>query len=200
MTSSAAADYHHKKVSRTCNLLSQFLKQNGSVRDDLNLVLSPAKPHGSTTKNLLPMIEKCGHQRNYDKIQDLNQLPRTEESAQMTIFYNGQVIVFNQFSQEKAKEIMDLASTTFGGKLNASSSSTMSLTNGLMSSQPLCEGDMPIMRNASLGRFVAKRKDRIRARAPYQLNISEASSSSSSSSSITVDNRKTWLNLSSTND
>ncbi|KAG9140951.1 hypothetical protein Leryth_010463 [Lithospermum erythrorhizon] len=102
ITSSAAAHHHqYKKVSRTCNLLSQFLKQNGSVRD-LNLVLSPAKPHGSTTKNLLPMIEKCGHQRNYDKIQDLNQLPRTEESAQMAIFYNGQVIVFNQFSQEKS--------------------------------------------------------------------------------------------------
>lgn len=32
------------------------------------------------------------------------------EKAQMTIFYGGQVMVFNDFPSEKAKEIMMLAS------------------------------------------------------------------------------------------
>lgn len=32
------------------------------------------------------------------------------ENAQMTIFYGGQVMVFNDFPSEKAKEIMMLAS------------------------------------------------------------------------------------------
>ncbi|KAG9135598.1 hypothetical protein Leryth_002343 [Lithospermum erythrorhizon] len=197
---------HHHKFSQTCNLLSQYLKENGSIRD-LNLGLSSSKPHGLTTKNLLPMIEKSS------QIQDLN-MPPSEGRAQMTIFYNGQVIVFNEFSQDKAKEIMDLASQVSGSTTTTAgaatmlrnpavesvgkfvASSRMALTNGLMSSQPLCEGDMPIMRNASLARFIAKRKDRIRARAPYhQMNNSDASSSSSS----VVDNNKTWLGLSTKN-
>lgn len=32
------------------------------------------------------------------------------QTAPLTIFYNGEVIVFNDFSAEKAKEVMDLAS------------------------------------------------------------------------------------------
>nr|VDC60904.1 unnamed protein product [Brassica rapa] len=35
---------------------------------------------------------------------------RYPQTAPLTIFYNGEVIVFSDFSAEKAKEVMDLAS------------------------------------------------------------------------------------------
>ncbi|KAL0345002.1 UNVERIFIED_CONTAM: protein TIFY 10B [Sesamum radiatum] len=110
--------------SQTCSLLSQYLKVKGSF-GDLSLGLTPNladQPKG--TMNLLPMIEKSGQSggagaRNLNvQVNKLPQLavagdetPMTEaETAQMTIFYGGQVIVFNDFPADKAKEIMTLAS------------------------------------------------------------------------------------------
>ncbi|XP_062148281.1 protein TIFY 10A isoform X2 [Alnus glutinosa] len=138
------------------------------------------------------------------------------ERAQMTIFYAGQVIVFNEFPADKAKEVMLLASkgtsqslTTnqqaFASNLAKTSvDSTSSVVTGSSAvppnlgnkeiqehvqppPQPLaCE--LPIARRASLHRFLEKRKDRVTARAPYQTgNPAEASTKPVES--------KSWLGL-----
>ena len=55
------------------------------------------------------------------------------QTAPLTIFYGGQVIVFNDFSAEKVKEVMDLASkgtaNTFTGftSMSATTSSPVTL-------------------------------------------------------------------------
>lgn len=186
--------------SQTCSLLSQYLKVKGSF-GDLSLGLTPNladQPKG--TMNLLPMIEKSGHSAGAGAVQ-LNKLPQlavagektpmTEaETAQMTIFYGGQVIVFNDFPANKAKEIMTLASkcsaatnlhpAAFAPPLAAQSpaESATSTPNiapacGIQECarrppQPPLGSDLPIMRQKSLARFLEKRKDRITANAPYQ--------------------------------
>lgn len=72
---------------------------------------------GSTTMDLLPMIEKSGElvQKSMNLFPQGGMKAESEpEKAQMTIFYGGQVIVFNDFPADKAKEIMLMASTSKG--------------------------------------------------------------------------------------
>ncbi|KAL2458406.1 Protein TIFY 10A [Abeliophyllum distichum] len=125
--------------SHTCSLLSQYLKENGSFRD-LNLGLTQNfEPKGAPTgtMNLLPMIEKSRAPTH-----DLNMAVKKSEheKAQMTIFYAGKVIVFDDFPADKAKEMMLLATNS----------------------------NLPIARKHSISRFLEKRKERAIAKAPYQ--------------------------------
>ncbi|KAG6658162.1 protein TIFY 10A-like isoform X1 [Carya illinoinensis] len=140
------------------------------------------------------------------------------ERAQMTIFYAGKVIVFNEFPAEKAKEVMLLASqgssqsnpnnqNAFAASKLAridSSSSIGTSTSVVPPSlgnkaihehiqpppQPLAN-DLPIARRASLHRFLEKRKDRVTARAPYQY---QTNNSAAAAPTKPVES-KSWLGL-----
>ncbi|KAL3825450.1 hypothetical protein ACJIZ3_021479 [Penstemon smallii] len=183
--------------SQTCNLLSRYLKEKGNF-GDLNLGFSQSlEPKGAPTgtMNLLPMIEKSGQNPGKDETQKNTDFSGTKfeaENAQMTIFYGGQVLVFNDFPSDKAKEIMTLASkssgaasnhrtTAFSPPLPAHSPVESTATSiqiivpafGLQervhhSPEPTPASDLPIKRKNSLARFLEKRKDRISASAPYQ--------------------------------
>lgn len=92
------------------------------------------------------------------------------KAGQMTIFYRGQVLVFDDFPAEKVTEIMLLANrgisqdTSFADRKvdnAAAGSSTPSSSNLGPDRQAAIGGsDMPIARRASLHRFLEKRKDR----------------------------------------
>lgn len=154
--------------SQTCSLLSQYLKEKGSLGDlslgrgfESNGSTPPTPAAAATTMNLFPVADKSG-----------NGVPAKQqpENAQMTIFYGGQVVVFNDFPSEKAKEIMMLASKASSShKQPEIPASPTVAANSLMQTQrpqPIVS-DLPIARTASLTRFLMKRKDRITARAPY---------------------------------
>lgn len=83
-----------------------------------------------------------------------------EISGQLTIFYDGKVMVFDNFPSKKAQDLMEMASKSVrpnsgpAGSLRPEPSAPVDLT-------------MPIARRASLHRFLEKRKDRNNSQAPY---------------------------------
>ncbi|CAA2970977.1 Hypothetical predicted protein [Olea europaea subsp. europaea] len=171
--------------SQTCSRLSQYLKENGSF-GDLNLGFTQnfeskrTAPTG--TMNLLPMIEKSGQNSGADLNMPVKK--SEQETAQMTIFYAGEVIVFDDFPADKAKEMMILASnssaqnhstTAFPPPLPTPPPSNMvqspaeSATNIVPTpAAPPLASDLPIARKNSISRFLEKRKERSIAKAPYQ--------------------------------
>ncbi|KAJ4879502.1 Protein TIFY 10A [Raphanus sativus] len=133
------------------------------------------------------------------------------QTAPLTIFYNGEVIVFNDFSAEKAKEVMNLASkrtansfTGFTSTLNLAKNQTevraptsnqaphlmktAAQQEPIISSSTAMACELPIARRASLHRFLAKRKDRVTSKAPYQLSDPAKASSNNN-------NTVSWLGL-----
>lgn len=225
--------------SQTCSLLSQYLKEKGTFGELSLGLNRGFESNGvaAKTMNLLPMLEKSAQNmevpaRNANN-KPVNLFPQVAgfygtvvkeepenkaatcvaksepDTAQMTIFYGGQVLVFNDFPADKAREIMLLASKGYPVNGNCfapnmtpkpaeSASSLVAPTStgiptfgsGLIPENPQNPvdprmNDLPLSRKASLTRFLEKRKDRITAKAPYQSN--------SSASSKSAENNKTWL-------
>lgn len=205
-----------------------------------------------STMNLFPVSEKPGHiscqnmgaPRNFTSMDlfpqqagfaPMEDVPKKLDSsvsksataepqtAQMTIFYAGRVIVFNDFPADKAKEVMLLASKGSSQIQNAfpsipanshpalapiisktpiestisipsSSNALPNFGNNLIQEcmqpapQPIAN-DLPIARRASLHRFLEKRKDRIIAKAPYQINPAATTSNKP------VEGEFSWLGL-----
>lgn len=78
----------------------------GAPRNLRSMDLFPQQAGFST-----PALKDDGLKRVDSSVTSLNKSASVEpQTAQMTIFYGGQVIVFNDFPADKAKEIMLLAS------------------------------------------------------------------------------------------
>ncbi|XP_023527028.1 protein TIFY 10b-like [Cucurbita pepo subsp. pepo] len=163
--------------AQTCNLLSQYLKEKRSLgitpriepKDEFPTARPPA------IMNLLTNMENPGEKEAVG-------LFPPPSATQMTIFYCGKVLVFNDLPSEKAEEIMTMA----GKGIVPSSRSAATVVSDKVTEpvttreQPPTKvsGDLPIARRASLHRFFEKRKDRVTARAPYQVNSRQYSGSS----------------------
>ncbi|KAI3414943.1 Tify domain-containing protein [Psidium guajava] len=113
--------------SQTCSLLSQYMKEKGNL-GDLTLgapqmlrraaAANPtncAAPRPVKSMDLFPQQAGSGYTKEdvarvaADSIEAKSD-NKEPEAAQMTIFYAGQVIVFNDFPADKAKEVMLMAS------------------------------------------------------------------------------------------
>ncbi|KAJ4717751.1 Tify [Melia azedarach] len=235
---------HKSSVAQTCNLLSQYLKENGRFADisGLGMTVKPEANKGvetgrmqpGTTMNLLPSLENSSeNSRQNNNIKTTNFFPDIPSfgspntisehgSSQMTIFYAGKVLVFNDFPAEKAKEIMAIATkgssnTSNGGFLpppppaeKASSSRAvtpdlnMATTSGSDNNNAMATPEafhqrsqaVPIARRASLHRFFEKRKDRATARAPYEVNNPSSSSMAPAPPQKPEDQSKfSWLEI-----
>lgn len=122
-------------------------------------------------------------------IKKTNTRSTAPETPQLTIFYGGKMLVFDAFAPANATEIMELAtklasenSNTEENPISAhattekpkSKESQIPQPNtALETSKPENQtnsSDMRYPRRASLLKFLEKRKERVIARGPYQIN------------------------------
>ncbi|AES92176.1 putative transcription factor TIFY family [Medicago truncatula] len=153
--------------SQTCNLLRQYLKEKKGSFEGFNLHTpetngsSPgSSSHSGITMDLFPTNVTPKNLTTMDFFfpRVVNPMVKEPETAQLTMFYNGQVIVLDDFPAEKVEELKSFART----QTQHSDVPTM------IPQQPPSLIDMPIARKASLRRFMEKRKDRVSVYSPYQ--------------------------------
>ncbi|NP_001148852.2 pnFL-2 [Zea mays] len=210
MAASARPGERATSFAVACSLLSRFVRQNGAAPAQLGLGIKGEVEQQRTpaTINLLPGADGEETERRKETmelfpqsagfgVKDAAAAPREQENKekpkQLTIFYGGKVLVFDDFPADKAKDLMQLASK--GGPvvqnvvLPQPSAPAAAVTDKAVPvpviSLPAAQADakkptrtnasdMPIMRKASLHRFLEKRKDRLNANAPYQTSPSDA--------------------------
>ena len=201
MAASARQGERATSFAMACNLLSQFVRKNGAAAVDLGLGINKVEAEAKTT---LPGAEEAGRKETMElfpqsaglgAVQDAAAPDATREleKQQLTIFYGGKVLVFNDFPADKAKGLMQLASKGNPVVQNVSAPATVTDSTKVQAAVPVLESslpaaqadapkparantsDMPIARKASLHRFLEKRKDRLHAKAPYQASPSDAS-------------------------
>nr|CAB3496892.1 unnamed protein product [Digitaria exilis] len=167
----AAADHQQQLANKavggsrfavTCGLLRQYMKEQGgnALAPAMAMGLASVEPEEGK-KTVLELFPQQAGTLKHD-----HQRKRKEaaERAPLTIFYDGKMVVFDDFPAEKAEELMHLA----GGSANAAAAAQNALE------QPsLTVTDMPIARKASLKRFLEKRKNRLTAGDPYPAAASE---------------------------
>ncbi|CAK8563963.1 unnamed protein product [Lathyrus sativus] len=142
--------------SQTCNLLSRYIKDKANSGNLTNVV---ASSKNLTTKDFLTPMSMVKEPR--------------AKASQLTMFYNGQVIVLDDFPAEKVEELKTFAQT-------------QSLVTPIIPQLPCgtIVVDMPIARKASLLRFMEKRKNRVAAKSPYYKTVKTVSDPVKSSESI----------------
>ena len=85
------------------------------------------------------------------------------EKTPLTIVYDGRVLVFEDFPADKAEELMQLAgSGTSAAPQNKEAPAAVQQEKPAAANQSAAAAlpDLPIARNASLQRFLQKRKHR----------------------------------------
>ncbi|XP_076889389.1 protein TIFY 10A-like [Bidens hawaiensis] len=186
----------NSRFLHTCNRLSLFLKEKGNIRD-LNFEIHAKFDHiakgvpeaslaKATTVDFLSNIDEKTPQM--DKSTSINHLPQyvtldsscepvtNAKTEQMTIFYEGQVLVLDDVSADRARDLMLMAKN--GGIVKKvenriESKARVDVSGSKEASKAVVQGkdsDLPIARRASLHKFLTKRKDRatVRAPAPFQ--------------------------------
>ncbi|ESQ27941.1 hypothetical protein EUTSA_v10018984mg [Eutrema salsugineum] len=208
--------------SRRCSLLSRYLKEKGSfgnidielarksdlvlagksnIRGQQNAIKkadeSETRPFEFTQK--LSIGEASTYSGGKARGDDLSIVQASivpePKNSQLTIFFGGKVMVYDEFPEDKAKEIMEAAKeaslVAVDSKKTQSHMDLDMNTTSNKSSVEIPDLNEPtssdnnddhdqtkhqhqvverIARRASLHRFFAKRKDRAVARAPYQVN------------------------------
>ncbi|XP_045813529.1 protein TIFY 10A-like [Trifolium pratense] len=158
--------------SQTCNLLSQFIKDKGtfgtlSLHNPSTLTLTPnvspdSSCSGTTTMDFFPTKEEELKTVDFLSTSGFNSIVAQEtKTAQLTMFYNGQVIVLDDFPAQKVEELKSFAKT----KTQIQPSINPNIIT--QPSSTLIIGEPTIARKASLLRFMEKRKDRVTSKSPY---------------------------------
>ncbi|MED6192539.1 Jasmonate ZIM domain-containing protein 1 [Stylosanthes scabra] len=200
--------------SQTCSLLSQFLKEKRSSGASTLGVGPKMEPRASTKDFLGSIQNSDGGLRlNASALDSLPQHVENpcikksnirslgSESPQLTIFYAGKMLVFDAFPPDKATEVMELATKLASNSSiveqsqpsasvaaeNLNKDKVLQTNNTSETPRPgnqAVGSDMRYPRRASLLKFLEKRKERVIARGPYQVNNLNPKPEGSSSSGV----------------
>ncbi|KAJ8461335.1 hypothetical protein OPV22_034261 [Ensete ventricosum] len=147
-------DHHHSDKStdnNASNSLELMASQHSSISLDSCAILRPVESAKLSDAKYLREIGK----------------------DQLTIFYGGQILVFDNFPADKAKDLLLMASKGSVADPAADCTSNepaVALQSSLPKPDQANSSDMPIARRNSLNRFLEKRKDRMGGKAPYQVH------------------------------
>ncbi|XP_019196449.1 PREDICTED: protein TIFY 10a-like [Ipomoea nil] len=170
---SAPAPEKKSNFVRTCNLLGQYLHGKVSLRD---LSLGIGKPEVCRDNNTATM-DFLGNLGKSSQEDGEAASCKDRKTAQLTIFYSGKLVVFDDFPADKARAVMLLASK---GKSPPTTCAAADPPPLPLQHAETNASDLPIARRSSLHRFLEKRKDRAIARAPYQVHNHHSAMPSSS--------------------
>ncbi|KAF8776258.1 hypothetical protein HU200_003663 [Digitaria exilis] len=151
----------------TCGLLRQYMKEQGGN------ALAPA----AMAMGLAPGADAAAAEGKTTVLelfpQQAGTLKHDHQRAPLTIFYDGKMVVFNDFPAEKAQELMHLAGGS-GNAPTAGHNNALEQPSLTVTGKNACAPQhMPIARKASLKRFLEKRKNRLTAGDPYPAAASE---------------------------
>lgn len=144
-----------RRFAAACNLLRQYVNEQGGGRGGVTMGAQGAAAVAPEermwrTMELFPqragMLKDSSHERMLQP-----------ERAQLTMFYGGSTVVFDDFPADRADELMQLANSFVAGAEPACPSVLV---------RPFL-ADIPIARKVSLQRFLEKRKSRLAAAGPY---------------------------------
>jgi len=179
-----------------CSLLSRYVREKGAAAGEVGLGIrveaadaqrtSADAQKGDARKETMDLFPQnagfCSDAAGQGAPD-----AREKEKHQLTIFYNGKVLVFDNFPAEKANDLMQMAGkgasvSQSSGLLPSPAVAAVNVTDStkvaaapipLVSAQKNA-ADIPQAPKASLRRFLEKRKDRLTAKAPYQSSPSDA--------------------------
>ncbi|KAI4377819.1 hypothetical protein MLD38_015393 [Melastoma candidum] len=199
-----------------CTLLTRYLKENGGFGIPTltptpqggggGVVGSAVLPRTVKSMDLFPQgVGFCSHKEDVPSflLADYTSCgPHKAETTPMTIFYAGQVLVFDDFPADKAKEVMLLAGRSCPHHYPASAPHAKVEACDEPGRIVLPIQQTPVAWRDSLLRFLEKRKDRITARAsPYpqvkgrrRRSDGESTPHPDPAESI-IEERSSWLSL-----
>ncbi|XP_021990221.1 protein TIFY 10A-like [Helianthus annuus] len=163
------------KYLQTCNRLSLFLKEKGKIRD-LNFGINAKLTLQSATVDLLSSIGEKVEEKPVDVVipqyvildssscEVEDKVEAKTDTAQMTLFYQGQVLVLHDVPADRARDLMLMAKN---GVETSKPKPPPPFVDVSRSKEPIKkdvqqakDSDFPIARRASLHKFLAKRKNR----------------------------------------
>uniref|UniRef100_A0ACD5WI48 Uncharacterized protein n=1 Tax=Avena sativa TaxID=4498 RepID=A0ACD5WI48_AVESA len=102
------------RFASSCGLLRQYMMQQSGGRGAATMGLMPGAQEGVAAVALDERIKKTMElfpQRGGTLKDERMLQPETTERGQLTIFYGGSTVVFDDFPADKADELMQLANS-----------------------------------------------------------------------------------------
>ncbi|KAL5218684.1 hypothetical protein ABZP36_019368 [Zizania latifolia] len=159
-----AAAGNGSRFAVTCGLLRQYMKEHAGGRFLPAVPMSVVVPGADAVVGAAAVVEEAPEERKTMELfpQEAGTLKGSQErketakAPQLTIFYGGSVVVFDDFPAEKADELMKLVAVSCD-------SAAAGVDAGAAAACHPSLPDMPIARKVSLQRFLEKRKNRLAA-------------------------------------